>query len=72
MAKTVHMVPDPQGGWIIKSLGAGQDAGHFTSRGEAENFGRELSRQMNADFEVHHLAGTVTREQIRRERPERH
>lgn len=62
MAKTVHMIPDPQGGWIVKKVGAAEDAGHFQTPGEAERFGRELSRQLNAQFEIHHLDGTVTRE----------
>ncbi len=72
MAKTVFMVPDPQGGWLIKRLGADSDAGNFTSRGEALNFGRELCRELNADFEVHDLDGTVTRERLRRDKASRH
>jgi hypothetical protein len=71
MAQTVHMVPDPNGGWIVKRIGADRDAGHFLSRGEAERFGRQMSHDLNADFEIQHLDGTVTREKIRRERPER-
>ncbi|MFA5517240.1 MAG: DUF2188 domain-containing protein [Desulfuromonadales bacterium] len=72
MAKTIFMVPDPQGGWLVKRLGADRDAGNFISRGEAIHFGRELCRELNADFEIHDLDGTVTRERLRRERPEYH
>lgn len=71
MAQTIHMVPDPQGGWIVKRAGADRDSGHFRSRGEAENFGRQLSHELNADFEIYHLDGSVTRERIRQTRPER-
>ena len=71
MAQTVHMLPDPQGGWIVKRLGSDRSAGHFVSRGEAERFGRQLSEELNADFEIHHLGGSVTREPLRRVRPER-
>lgn len=71
MGQTVHMSPDPRGGWIVKTVGSAGDAGHFQSRGEAENFGRELSRELNADFEIVQLDGTVTREHTRRTRPER-
>ncbi|MBE0597854.1 MAG: DUF2188 domain-containing protein [Desulfuromonadales bacterium] len=71
MAQTVHMIPNPQGGWIVKRVGADRDSGLFQSRGEAENFGRQLSMELNADFEIHHLDGTVTREPLRRVRPER-
>jgi hypothetical protein len=66
MPQTVHMMPDPRGGWIVKAPGSSSDEGHFTSRGEAENFGRELCNKVNADFEIHHMDGTITREHIRR------
>lgn len=69
MAQTVHMVPDPRGGWIIRRPGSASDSGHFQTRGEAENYGRELCHEINADFEIHHLDGKITREHIRKPRP---
>lgn len=71
MGQTVNMSPDPRGGWVVRTSGAAGDAGHFQSRGEAERFGRELCRTMNADFEIVQMDGTVTREHTRRTRPER-
>ncbi len=66
MPQTVHMVPDPRGGWIVKAPGSSSDEGHFKTWGEAVHFGRELCSDVNADFEIHHLDGKVTREHIRR------
>ena len=64
MAKTVQMLPDPRGGWIIRRAGAAGDSGHFQSRGEAERFGRELCRELNADLEVQQMDGSVRREAL--------
>ncbi|WP_027716199.1 DUF2188 domain-containing protein [Desulfuromonas sp. TF] len=62
MAITVHVHPDPRGGWLIKRDGSAKDAGHFQSRGEAENRGRELARELSAELVVHHLDGSENRE----------
>lgn len=71
MAVTVHVHPDPRGGWVVKRDGSGKDAGHFQSRGEAENRGRELARELSAELAVHYLDGAEHRESEWRIRKER-
>lgn len=70
MAITVHVHPDPRGGWLVKRDGSAKDAGHYQSRGEAENRARELARELSAELAVHYLDGTERREsqwQVRHE-----
>ncbi len=62
MAQTIHMYPAPEGGWVIKRAGADRDSGHFNTSGEAKNFGRQLSQELEAEFVMHNLDGTITRE----------
>lgn len=62
MPVTVHVHPDPRGGWLVKRDGSAKDAGHFQSRGEAENRGRDLARELSAELVVHLLDGSEHRE----------
>lgn len=64
MAKTAHVSPDPQGGWLAKGDGTSSDAGHFGPRGEAKNFGRELARNLLAELVIHQLDGSERRESL--------
>jgi len=66
MAKTVHVSPDPQGGWLVKGDGSPSDAGRFGSRGAAENFARGLARDLSAELVVHQLDGSERREPLSR------
>jgi hypothetical protein len=68
MAKTVHVSPDPQGGWLVKGDGTPSDAGHFGTRGAAENFARELARDLSAELVIHQLDGSERREPLWRVR----
>lgn len=62
MPRTIHVVPDPRGGWVVKRDGSNADSGHFQSRGEAENRGRELARDLKADLVLHRIDGSEARE----------
>lgn len=65
MAQTVHVYPDPQGGWVVKRGGASRDSGSFRTREGAEKFAGELCRQMGAQLVIHREDGKEERKIVR-------
>lgn len=43
-SKTHHAVPNPKGGWDVKRGGAQKSSGHFDTKQNAVDAGREISR----------------------------
>lgn len=59
--KTHHVVPNPKGGWDVKKGGAQKASGHFATKKEAENAGREISRNQGTEFVIHGKDGVIQR-----------
>jgi hypothetical protein len=59
--KSHHIVPNPNGGWDVKRGGAQRASGHFDTKKEAENVGREISRNQGTELVIHGLDGVIQR-----------
>lgn len=59
--KTHHVVPNPGGGWDVKKGGAQRASIHRATKQEAENAGREISRNQGTEFVIHGRDGVIQR-----------
>ncbi len=50
---THHVVPNPEGGWDVTEGGTEGALKHFDDQKDAENWGREVSRNADSEFIVH-------------------
>lgn len=58
-AKSMHVVPNPKGGWSVRQSGAERAARNFGTQAEAVRYGRELARRDRTEFYVHRQDGTI-------------
>ena len=58
-AKSVHVVPDKDGGWNIKSSGATRSSGHFDRKTDAVKRAREISRNKKSELVIHNKDGKI-------------
>lgn len=56
-----HIVPKPDGGWDIKRGGAVRASGHFNTKQEAVDRGREISRNQGTELRIHNRDGRIVR-----------
>ena len=54
---THHVVPNPAGGWDVRRGGAERASGHFETKAEAIDRGREMSRNAGTEFKMHNRDG---------------
>jgi hypothetical protein len=59
--KTHHVVPNPGGGWDVKKGGAQRASVHRETKQEAEDAGREISRNQGTEFVIHGRDGVIQR-----------
>ena len=59
MAKTHHVVPDPQGGWNVKKGGSSRASAHTETKQQAVDLGREISRNQGTEFFIHGKDGVI-------------
>lgn len=57
--KTHHIVPNPDGGWDVKRGGASRASGHFDTKREAIESGREISRNQGTEMRIHNEDGRI-------------
>lgn len=57
--ETHHVVPNPSGGWDVKRGGAERASGHFGTKQEAIDRGREISRNQGTEFRIHNRDGRI-------------
>ena len=57
--KTVHVVPNPDGGWDVKSGGATKAHRHYDRKTEAIDKGREVSRNNDGELFIHGRDGKI-------------
>ena len=56
-----HIVPNPDGGWDIRRSGSERSSGHFDTKIDAEDAGREMSRNLGTELVVHGKDGRIQR-----------
>lgn len=59
--KSHHVVPSPDGGWNIKRGGASRSSGHFDTKQDAVNRGRDISRNQGTELRIHNRDGKIAR-----------
>ena len=57
--KTHHVVHNPNGGWDVKRGGAQRSSGHFDTKAEAIDAGRQISVNQGTEFLIHGLDGRI-------------
>ena len=56
---THHVVHNPNGGWDVKRGGAHRSSGHYSTKEQAVNAGRQISRNQGTEFDIHGLDGRI-------------
>jgi len=56
-----HVVPNADGGWDVKKGGSNRASGHFDTKQEAIDAGREISRNQGTEFFIHGKDGKIQR-----------
>ena len=60
--KTHHVVPNSdRDGWDVKRGGSSRASKHFDRKKDAEQYGREVSRNQRTEFLVHGKDGRIQR-----------
>lgn len=59
MVKQTHVVPNPAGGWDVKQSGAQRSSGHFDTKREAVDRGRDLSNKQDTELVIHNKDGQI-------------
>lgn len=59
--ETHHVVPNPAGGWDVKRGGAERASGHFNTKQQAVDRGREISRNQGTELRIHNRDGQIAR-----------
>lgn len=57
--KSHHVVPNPNGGWDVRRGGAGRASGHFDTKAQAVERGREISRNQATELRIHNRDGRI-------------
>jgi hypothetical protein len=57
--KSIHVVPNPNGGWSVRKAGSERASRTFGTQKEAVDWGRQRSRQQGAEFFIHRNDGTI-------------
>ena len=56
-----HVVPNADGGWDVKRDGSSRASGHFDTKQEAIDAGREISRNQGMESFIHGKDGKIHR-----------
>lgn len=56
-----HVVPNPEGGWDVKRDGAQRSSGHFGTKKDAEQAGRQISKNQGTELVIHDKEGKIQR-----------
>lgn len=54
-----HVVPNSNGGWDVNRGGAERASGHFETKAEAVERGRQISRNQGTEFRIHNRDGKI-------------
>lgn len=56
---THHVVPSSKGGWDVKRGGGERASGHFDTKREAVEYGRQVSRNQQTELRIHNQDGRI-------------
>lgn len=56
---THHVVPNSDGGWDVKRGGGDRASGHFDTKQEAVDYGRQVSRNQETELRIHNKDGRI-------------
>ncbi|PPD05952.1 MAG: hypothetical protein CTY28_15535 [Hyphomicrobium sp.] len=56
---THHVVPHAGGGWDVKRGGAARASGHYDTKHEAVDQGRQVSRNQETELRIHNRDGRI-------------
>jgi len=56
---THHVVPSPDGGWNVKRGGAERASSHHSTKREAVDEGRSVSRSQGTELRIHNRDGKI-------------
>lgn len=59
MSKSIHVVPNSDGGWDIKQSGGQRSSGHFDTKQKAVDRAREISRNQKTELVIHNKDGAI-------------
>lgn len=54
-----HVVPNPDGGWSVRTAGASRAYRHFNTQAEAIEYGRDFAKKNNSEFYIHGRDGMI-------------
>ena len=58
---THHVVPNKdKGGWDVRRGGAARASGHFDTKQQAVDAGRDISRNQGTEFRIHNKDGKIS------------
>ena len=58
---THHVVPNKdKGGWDVRRAGADRASGHFDTKQQAVDAGRDISRNQGTEFRIHNKDGKIS------------
>lgn len=57
---THHVVPNPNGGWDVKRGRSQRATSHHSTKKEAVDQGREVSRNQGTEFRIHNKDGKIS------------
>lgn len=58
--KEHHVVPNSKGGWDVKKGGATRVSGHFGTKKDAIDWGRDVSRNQGSELVIHNKDGKIS------------
>lgn len=58
--ETHHVVPNKErGGWDVRRGGADRASGHYDSKQDAVDAGRQISQNQHTEFRIHNKDGRI-------------
>ena len=57
--KSHHVVPNPDGGWDVKKGGSSRASGHYDTKKDAVDQGRQISKNQGTEFYIHGKDGQI-------------
>lgn len=55
-----HVVPSRDGGWNVRRGGSERASGHYDTKREAVDAGREISRNQKTELRIHNRDGKIS------------
>ncbi len=60
MAKSHHVVPNPNGGWDIKKGGGEKSIKHTDTKQDAVDIARQISKKQQSELVIHNKDGKIS------------